>query len=382
MPDYVPISAADAVTWSGYAEIAGGVAVLPGGDPPARALVAARRADRRSSPPTSTWRSTPPRSPPRASRRTGSRAGCSGPGCRSSRCSRAGPGARPSSSRAAGRRAERAGPASPRNALASAISPIASSTGHPGRERAQPVGERRADRAGALRVVDRPHEPGAHARPRARVVDPLLGGELLPRLLGGQRRGERLAADAELAGGAVERREEELLRDLLDALGRGPRRAARTGRRPGSARSRRRRRRGRRRRAATDGDDAPQATQRRWPLTAPPSSAGRARSGSGPRARTPAAIRNEALNAWVAALSTSDSISSRRSIVAARSLGIGRAAGSNAGPSTGTLSPSAAIRSAIRFARSSFELGRDRRSRAAPRSPPARRRRARSRGRR
>ena len=29
VPDYVPISAADAVTWSGYAEIAGGVAVLP-----------------------------------------------------------------------------------------------------------------------------------------------------------------------------------------------------------------------------------------------------------------------------------------------------------------------------------------------------------------
>jgi len=29
VPDYVPISAGDAVTWSGYAEIAGGVAVLP-----------------------------------------------------------------------------------------------------------------------------------------------------------------------------------------------------------------------------------------------------------------------------------------------------------------------------------------------------------------
>jgi uncharacterized membrane protein len=29
VPDYVPLSAADAVTWSGYAEIAGGVAVLP-----------------------------------------------------------------------------------------------------------------------------------------------------------------------------------------------------------------------------------------------------------------------------------------------------------------------------------------------------------------
>ena len=74
VPDYAPISAADAVTWSGYAEIAGGVAVLPAADPAPRSLVAARRAGRWSSPPTSTWRSTRPRSPPRASRRTGSRA--------------------------------------------------------------------------------------------------------------------------------------------------------------------------------------------------------------------------------------------------------------------------------------------------------------------
>ena len=95
-----------------------------------------------------------------------------------------------------------------------------------------------------------------------------------------------------------------------------------------------------------------------------------ARSGSGRRARIQRAIRNEALNAAVAALSTSDWIWSRRSTVAARSAGsVGN--GSNAGPITGTLSPSAAIWSAIRAREFELRPGRDGGSRAARRSPPA-----------
>ena len=60
----------------------------------------------------------------------------------------------------------------------------------------------------------------------------MLGSERLARVVGGQRRGERFAAHAQLAGRPVERRKEELLGDLLDALGRGPlARRARVGHR-------------------------------------------------------------------------------------------------------------------------------------------------------
>ena len=82
VPDYVPISAHDAVVYSGYAEIAGALAVIP---PATRGLarwwlIALLS---RSSRPTSTWPSTPSRS--RASTCSGCRAGRCGPGCRSSR---------------------------------------------------------------------------------------------------------------------------------------------------------------------------------------------------------------------------------------------------------------------------------------------------------
>ena len=82
----------EAVIVSGVAEIAGGVAVLAPPHPPLRPLVAARPARSRSSPPTSTWRSTPSRC--RGSTSTGSRAGRSGRGCRCSRWRCSGSGAR------------------------------------------------------------------------------------------------------------------------------------------------------------------------------------------------------------------------------------------------------------------------------------------------
>ena len=78
--------------WSGYAEIAGGLAAPPR-RPAGSAAGGCSGCWSRSSRPTSTWRSTPRRWRRAASRSTGSRGGCSGRGSRSSPCSCAGSGA-------------------------------------------------------------------------------------------------------------------------------------------------------------------------------------------------------------------------------------------------------------------------------------------------
>ena len=89
-------------------------------------------------------------------------------------------------------------------------------------DRAQALGREWIQLAGALRVADRAHQSGADRRLELGVLDPVLGGERRPRLGGPQGDGERLAADVQLAGGAVERRERELLRGLLEPGGLTP----------------------------------------------------------------------------------------------------------------------------------------------------------------
>ena len=288
----------DAVSWSGVAEIAGGLAGAPRRDPPARPLVAARRCWSRSSRPTSTWRSTrtqvasagrPDRPAPALAALGAAADPAAVHALGLARDPVAAQGSRPPAWSRRPPRSSSTPPASPRTAPASSISATASSTGSRDGERPQAVGDQRADRAGVLGVVDRPHDAGADRLLELGVVDPLLGGELGARLLGRQRRGERLAADPELAGGAVERREQELLGGLLEVARARSTRAARTDRRPGSARSCRRRRRGRRPRAAQPTSDAPRrSTQRRAALTArSPAARERDREQRGERERRP-----------------------------------------------------------------------------------------------
>ena len=109
-------------------------------------------------------------------------------------------------------------PAPSKSSLASSISAIALVDREPRRHRAQAVGDQRSERAGALGVVDRPHHPRPDRRLELGVVDPVIGGELRPRLGRRERDGQRLPADLKLARGPVEGRERELLRGLLDSL--------------------------------------------------------------------------------------------------------------------------------------------------------------------
>ena len=175
-PEYVPISPEDAVSWSGVAEIAGGALVLPAADPPARALVAARRAGRGvpgERPHGGRPRAT---SRPAASRSTASRAGCSGRGCRSSRCSCSGPGARPSSALTGSRspawsrrppRSSSTPPASPNTAAGVVDQRHRLVDRQPRGQRPQAVGDQRAERVGGLGVVDRPQRRRRGPPPRA-----------------------------------------------------------------------------------------------------------------------------------------------------------------------------------------------------------------------
>ena len=179
--------------------------------------------------------------------------------------------------------AEEASAALSSSERASWISSIAWSSGIWPQRLAQRRGEQRAERAGFFGVVDRPQEAGADRPRELGVADLVSLGEAFARLRRRQRPGQGLAADAQLAGGAVERRERELLGDLLAGLrGRATRAACRG---PGSspARRRRRRRPGRRRPAPA----RPRSSRgraacrgRAAAFTAPPSARGR--SGSGP----------------------------------------------------------------------------------------------------
>ncbi len=93
------------------------------------------------------------------------------------------------------------------------------------------------DRAGLLRVVDRPLEAVLDRLLGVRARDPVLVGERVERLLVPHGEDEVLPRDAELARGAVERREGDLLERLVE---RRPGRASpapRTDRRPASART-------------------------------------------------------------------------------------------------------------------------------------------------
>ncbi len=78
-------------------------------------------------------------------------------------------------------------------------------------------GDDSGDRPGALGVVDRPDQAGAERIAQVRVVD-----EALPALRRGEREGQGLARDVEVAGCAVERREGDLLGDLVEAARRAP----------------------------------------------------------------------------------------------------------------------------------------------------------------
>ena len=125
---------------------------------------------------------------------TACRAGCSGRGCRSSRCSCSGPGARPSRRRHGIRLRQQparlveqpaevvehaAGVAE--DALASSNSAIASSTGRRAATARRPSATSGLSASGGLGVVDRPHDAGTHRCLELGVVDPLLGGELAAR---------------------------------------------------------------------------------------------------------------------------------------------------------------------------------------------------------
>ena len=66
-------------------------------------------------------------------------------------------------------------------------------------------------------VVDGPHQAGTDRLREPFVVDVVALGEAFAGLLGGERAGELLAGDAELAGGAVEGRERELLGQPFEA---------------------------------------------------------------------------------------------------------------------------------------------------------------------
>ena len=361
VPAYIPSRPREAVRWSAaYAEIAGGLAAARSARPAGFArwwLLGRAGRGLPGQPPhgaTSPRRSRRAASPP-----TGSRAGCSGRGCRCSRCSilwvwratasrqirrmRRCAGCRRNvrcasiratgcPPRRAGRRGRRPRPALPRRALrASSISAIASSTGSRSATARRPPATIGLERAGAPRRRRSPARARRAPPPRARRRSiPYSAANSLARLGRRERDGQRLAADPQLAGGAVERRERELLRGLLDALRARATRAgahgSATGGRLVAAAARGEigddeRGRGARPRRAPIAAAHSAARARRRPLTAR-SSGGRARSGSAPRARTPAASRNEALNACVAARSTWSSIASRSAIVAARSPGI------------------------------------------------------------
>src|SRR5581483_9489181 len=85
-------------------------------------------------------------------------------------------------------------------------------------EAAQGIGEDSRDRARSLGVVHRSEQSGSEGIGQPRVVR-----ELRPALGGPQCQDDGLARDVELAGDSVERRERELLRYLVQAVGRAPR---------------------------------------------------------------------------------------------------------------------------------------------------------------
>src|SRR5215213_3959305 len=88
--------------------------------------------------------------------------------------------------------------------------------------RSQRGGDQRAERVGIFGILDRAQQTGTDRLRELLGADVVLLAEALASLFGRQRLRQRLAADAEFAGGAVERRERELLRDLLQRAGVGP----------------------------------------------------------------------------------------------------------------------------------------------------------------
>ena len=230
-----------------------------------------------------------------------SRAGRSGRGCRCSRWRCSGSGARPaigSADRSTAGTLRAVRPAGPRKLSTPSRSELRvvdqfdRLVERDLLDRApQRAAEQRAQRAGFFGVVDGAQQAGADRPRQLLVVDPVALGEALARLRRRQRPGQRLAADAELAGGAVEGRERELLGDLPRLFGFAPG-ALLAGVLGSPARRRSRRRRGRRRPgpARRRSRRRPAAAPSGSAFTGPPSARGRSGSGpagrAGPRART------------------------------------------------------------------------------------------------
>ena len=274
--------------------------------------------------------------------------------------------------RRAGRRGCRPRPASSKIRRASSISAIAVSTGSrsaTARRPAAAVGSSAPARSASSIARTNPARTAASS---SAASIPYSAANSLARLAVAQRHGERLAADAELAGRSVERRERELLRGLLDALRRGPlARRARVGDR------------GRLVAAPAGGevgDDEGGGGGKREQDQASATDTASARARRASRSSVPLRAHSWILRRAIAigisaasanaggdqergaervgrrAIDLDPRSASRRSIVAARSAG-SSGSGSNAGPTTGTLSPSAAIWSAIAAASSSFAAG-------------------------
>ena len=148
------------------------------------------------------------------------------------------------------------------------------------------------------------YDPGADGRLELGIADPVGGGELLATLGGRERDRERLTADAELASGAVEGRKRELLCGLLDSVRIAPLAgSAGIGDRRGLV--------GAAAQHQVEGDEGRRGRDGDADERAAAHSCTRRRAIaigiSATRAKA-AAIRNEALNACVAAASTSSSI--------------------------------------------------------------------------
>ena len=191
------------------------------------------------------------------------------------------------------------------SSVADSIRSIASAAGTTSRDLAQQRGLERGDVAGALRVVDGADQPLLERGVELLLGDAVLGDELVALARVGDHEDEVLARHLQLARGAVERRQRQLLGQLVALLELGDRaRVAGVGdlERLVARAAEREVEPDQRRGCGERSERGAKSPHQRLPM----------RIGTSARAAIAPASRNERLKAWVAALSTSSTIASSR----------------------------------------------------------------------